>query len=552
MKKPIKKGRKIVFSKKKSRRVVKKVIKHSKSVGKKPKVIKKIVKKHDSKKINTPKATKQKKDKNLLKKYEIVSGGIPFNISIHHEEGEFVPIYEAQLSTIGKTTGMILEKIREELIDRVNLGIIDITDSKRTDVVQEKFTEATKILVKKYFPSLNSKSSEFLTSYLVKKSLGMGEVELLMSDPDLEEVAINSAAEPVWVYHKEFSWLKTNIVLETEAQIQRYASMIGRRVNRQITVLEPLMDATLTTGDRVNATLNPISSTGNTITIRKFASKPWTIADFVRTGSISASAAAFLWECIHYEMSIIIAGGTASGKTSMLNVVSNFFPPNQRIISIEDTREIRLPKFLHWVPMVTRLPNNEGKGGISMLDLLVNSLRMRPDRIIFGEIRRKKEAEVLFESIHTGHSVYATIHANNTKETVTRLTNPPIDVPKSMLPAVSLILVQYRNRRSGLRRTFELAEIKETGDPNILNRYNPSTDSLNKIANSVAVKRNLELYTGLSSATIKKELNEKETVLKWLAKQKNNTVDSVGKAMAEYYTNRENFMKLVRSNKPMG
>jgi flagellar protein FlaI len=249
-------------------------------------------------------------------------------------------------------------------------------------------------------------------------------------------------------------------------------------------------------------------------------------------------------------MSAIIAGGTASGKTSMLNVVTNFFPPNQRIISIEDTREIQLPKFLHWVPMVTRLPNNEGRGGITMLDLLVNSLRMRPDRIVVGEIRRQKEAEVLFESIHTGHSVYATLHANNTKETITRLTSPPIGIPKAMLPAVSLVLVQYRNRRTGLRRTFELSEIKEDGEPNVLMRYNAKDDILHKVGNSKVIKDNLELYTGAAESSIKKELDEKEMVLKWLVKQNVSTVDSVGKAMAEYYTNKENLMKYVKANKP--
>lgn len=509
--------------------------------------IKGIQKRHPS----SDKAKANRADKKLIKNYEIVSQGIPFTINISRQQGEFVPIYTVQISAIGETTSMILEKIREELIDRVNLGIADITDVKKNNVIESKFSEATKVLVKKYFPSLDEESSSYLTSYLVKKSLGLGEVELLMNDPDLEEIAINSSADPIWVYHKQFGWLKTNIILESEARINHYATMIGRKVNRQITVLEPLMDATLTTGDRVNATLMPISSNGNTITIRKFASKPWTITDFIRDGTISASAAAFVWECVHYEMSIIIAGGTASGKTSMLNVVSNFFPPNQRIISIEDTREIRLPSFLHWIPMITRLPNNENRGGVAMLDLLVNSLRMRPDRIIFGEIRRKQEAEVLFESIHTGHSVYATIHANNTKETITRLTNPPIDVPRLMLPAVSLILVQYRNRRTGKRRTLELSEIKETGEANVLMRHNPSSDTIYKIANSITVRKNLELYTGLKQAQVKKELDEKEAVLNWMVKQGINTVEDVGKVMAKYYTNKDELIKAVRSNKPL-
>jgi flagellar protein FlaI len=338
-------------------------------------------------------------------------------------------------------------------------------------------------------------------------------------------------------------------MLESEEQIRHYSTLIGKKVGRQINVLAPLMDANLSSGDRVNSTLTPVSLKGNTITLRKFASKPWTITDFIRTGTISAEAAALIWLGVQYELSIIIAGGTATGKTSMLNVVSNFFPPNQRIISIEDTHEIQLPRFLHWIPMITRLPNPEGKGAITMLDLLVNSLRMRPDRIVVGEIRRKQEAEVLFEAIHTGHSVYATVHANDTRETVTRLTNPPIDIPKSMIPAISMILVQYRNRRKGTRKTFQISEILPDGSTNILIQLNIKKDKLEKAHDSKAVMKTLQLFTGMSKNEINKEIREKVMVLNWMVKNEIDTVDRVGRIMAEYYTDKENLMKIVKSNK---
>ena len=147
-----------------------------------------------------------------------------------------------------------------------------------------------------------------------------------------------------------------------------------------------------------------------------------------------------IWLAIEYEMNILFSGGTASGKTTMLNVCMPFVQPNSRIISIEDTRELQLPDFLYWTPLVTRLPNPEGKGEINMLDLLINSLRMRPDRIILGEMRRAREAEVLFEAMHTGHSVYSTVHADTTSETISRLTNPPLNVPPNLLKAVAQYL----------------------------------------------------------------------------------------------------------------
>lgn len=484
----------------------------------------------------------------LLEQYEFVSDKIPVVIRIVNTDSDFVPIYKISISSISPNTEIILERIRKELIKEVNLGIVDINDYNKEGLAKDRFKETIITLIKKFFPDADSQTSEFLSSYLIQKSLGMGYIEILDDDPFLEEIVINSCNEPVWVYHKKHGWVKTNIQMKDENQTKQYSAMLGRKVGRQISVLEPLMDANIEEGDRVNATLKPISTKGNTITLRKFSAKPWTITDFLREKSISIQAAAFVWHCIQYELSTLIAGGTASGKTSMLNVISNFFPPNQRIISIEDTREIQLPKFMHWVPMCTRQENTEGKGGITMLDLLVNSLRMRPDRIIVGEIRRKAEAEILFEAIHTGHSVFATVHANNTKETITRLTSPPIDIPRSMLPAISLIIIQYRNRRTGLRRTFQISEILEDGSPNILMQYDASKDNLLQVRESVSVMATIEMYTGQKKSEIEAEIKEKQKILGWLLKHNINDIDQVGKIMAEYYTKKGNLMKYVNKD----
>ena len=485
----------------------------------------------------------------IIDTYDYVAKNVPIKVLISRKKGEFVPIYEVSISSISKTTEFMLERIRQELIRAVNLEMIDLTDLKKTKLIESQFEETIADLINKYFPDLDNETKGFLTSYLLTKSLGLGMIEFLMNDHQLEEVVVNDASEPIWVYHRKHGWLKTNVFVRDEEQTRHYASIIGRKVGRQISVLEPLLDAHLEEGDRVNATLMPISTTGNTLTFRKFARDPWTITKFIQTRTISAEAAAIIWMAMQYEMSAIIAGGTASGKTSALNCLADFFPPNQRIISIEDTREIRLPKFLHWVPMNTRLPNAEGKGEISMEDLLVNSLRMRPDRIIVGEVRRKREAETLFEAIHTGHSVYATFHANNAEQTIDRLTNPPIDVPKILLPAISLIIVQFRNRRVGTRRTFQIAEILDDSTPNILMQYDQKLDKLVNKNPSKSLFKSLKLYTGMSDSEIAHDIHEKEKVLSYLVKNNITNVDEVGKIIAEYYTDKENMMKFVNANK---
>lgn len=487
----------------------------------------------------------------IIDQYNFISDNIPIVITISMKEGAFVHFYDVSISSLSRNTEMVLDRIRAELTSVVSLGMVDILAAKDNNHIENKFVQAIVDLISKHFPDADAKTVEFLKSYLIKKSLGLGNVEILLDDINLEEIAINSAEEPVWVYHRKHGWLITNIKVANEDQIRHYSAMIGRRVGRQISILEPLMDAHLPSGDRVNSTLEPISVRGNTITLRKFAAKPLTITDFITSKTLSPSAAALIWLGAQYELSMLITGGTASGKTSMLNVVSNFFPPNQRIVSIEDTREIQLPKFLHWVPMVTRLPNPEGKGEISMLDLLVNSLRMRPDRIIVGEIRRKREAEVLFEAIHTGHSVYATVHANDTEETINRLTNPPIDIPKTLLPAISMIVVQYRNRRTGLRRTFQISEILPDSSANVLMQFDIRKDILRKIAKSKSLIKTITLFTGFSGSELTKSLREKEAVLKWMISQKIDTVDTVGRVMAEYYTNKDILMEIVRKNKAM-
>ena len=549
-------------SKKKSSKTKKKNSKKTSNKSSKKTSRKKSTQKHSKKSNKSSKSKKQEsksENKNsdgkkglgdkVLETYKFKLKNIPITATITKKKGEFVPIYEVSISHISKTTEFILEKIRQELIKKVNLGMLDITNKKKTKQVEEKFEETISDLINKYFPDVGSETREFLKSYLISKSLGLGNLELLMSDEHMEEIVVNDAQEPVWVYHRKYGWVKTNITLQDEEKIKHYASIIGRKIGRQITVLEPLLDAHLETGDRVNATLMPISTEGNTITIRKFSRDPWTITKFINTGTISKEAAALIWMAMQYEMSSIIAGGTASGKTSTLNVLANFFPPNQRIISIEDTREIRLPKYLHWVPLNTRLPNPEGKGEVSMGDLLVNSLRMRPDRILVGEVRRKREAETLFEAIHTGHSVYATFHANNAQEAVERLTNPPIDVPKIMLPAISLMIVQFRNRRTGKRRTFQVAEILPGSETNVLMQYDTEKDKLVKVNKSKSLYKNLKIYTGYGEKEIEKSLREKENVLQYLVDLDITSVDGVGRVMAEYYTDKKNLLKHIKDKK---
>lgn len=462
-------------------------------------------------------------------------------------------IYNLFIPKINIGTGALLDEIRKELISVTAIGVGEIVDQKSIEKIKTKFMEDACRLIKQKIPSIEKTTEEFLVGMLMQDMLGLGKIEFLINDPSLEEIVIISSKEPVRVYHKKYGWLLTNINLKNEEEITNYSNIIARRVGRQISVLSPLLDAHVITGDRANAVLYPISTKGNTITIRKFARDPYTIVDLIMNKTVSKEVAALLWLAIEYEMNVLISGGTASGKTVFLNACMPFIPPNHRLISIEDTRELMLPEFLYWCPLVTRTANPEGKGEVSMLDLLVNSLRMRPDRIILGEMRRQKEAEVLFEAMHTGHSVYATVHADTANETIRRLINPPINVPPIMLNSVNLNVVMFRDRKKGFRKAFQLAEFmpgKNNVTANILYRWIPEKDEFVEHNKSLSFFDQLSRNTGMNEIEINKNLENKKKIFDWLIKNKIRDLESIGTVMNFYYVDYKKLESIIKNNQP--
>lgn len=522
---------------------------HFREIGSLTKKLKKKVVKNKFQKKEIKK-TSDISDKKVIEAYPLSIDRAEVVIKIT-KEGHG-PRYNLLITKIDTGTEALLEEIKKDLISVTTIAVGEIIDEKSVSRIKNKFMiDAGKILSEK-IPDIKEKTKEFLIGMLMQEMLGLGKIEFLINDPQLEEVVIISSKEPVRIYHKKYGWLPTNIFPKSEEEIINYSNIIARRVGRQISVLTPLLDAHVVTGDRANAVLYPISTKGNTITIRKFARDPWTMVGLIENNTVSKDVAAILWLAIEYEMNVLISGGTASGKTVFLNACMPFIPPNHRIISMEDTRELMLPEFLYWSPLVTRNENQEKKGEVSMLDLLVNSLRMRPDRIVLGEIRRQKEAEVLFEAMHTGHSVYATVHADTANETIRRLTNPPINIPPSMLSSVNLNVVMFRDRKKGMRRVFQLAEFlqgKDRATSNILHRWVPETDKFTEHNKSLAFFDELSRHTGMSESQIKKDIKEKISIFDWLLKHNIKDLQSIGKVMNLYYTDIDKLKKIIKENK---
>lgn len=490
----------------------------------------------------------------IIDTYSVQSELIQTKINIVRSSGGTLT-YELVIPELFAATKILLEDVRDKLVTETTITTSEILDPKVVDSLKQKFSVKAESLIKNVVPNIDEEVKSYLISTLLHEMLGLGYVEFLLNDPNLEEIVIISSKEPVRVFHKKYGWLETNITLKSEDQIQNYSSIIARRVGRQITTLNPLLDAHLVTGDRANAVLYPISTKGNTITIRKFARDPWTVTDLIKEKTCPSNVFALLWLAIQYEMNILISGGTASGKTSMLNVLMPFIPPNQRILSIEDTREIQLAEHLYWCPLITRQPNAEGKGEVTMLDLLVNALRMRPDRIILGEMRKSDQAEVLFEAMHTGHSVYATVHADTINDTIKRLVNPPINVPPNLLSAVNLNIVMFRDRRHGIRRAFQIGEfipVEEEGEttvkPNILFRWKPEKDEVVPHNDSVRIFEELSRHTGMTMKEINADLKSKQEILDWMVKHNHRNIHQVGRIANAYYRNNDMLMDYVKKD----
>jgi len=495
----------------------------------------------------------------VLSSYSVTADKVSAQINIIKNEGELVPMYQAQLPEIGPGTSAILKGLADDLIKKVPITVDDLSDQRKMAKLKDVFNKEATTLVQKEFEKDIKKNpglKDMLSGVLLHNCYGLGTVELLMHDDALEEITINSSHMPLGAYHIKHGWVRTNVFFPSEKDVFNLSSQIARKSGTNLTNLAPLMDAHLLTGDRANATLFPISSFGNTLTIRKFARVPWTLIRLLKpeVHTISLEMAALLWLCMQYELNVLVTGGTASGKTSMLNAVSALIPTNHRVISIEQTRELNLPGYLHWnwIPLVTRNANPEGKGEVTMLDLVTNSLRMRPDRIIMGEVRRKEEAEVLFEAMHTGHSVYSTVHADTSQHLVRRMTKPPFDLPLEDVQALDLVIVQFRDRKRGLRRTLEVAEVvynpsEETMDLNYLYRWDARTDTFEQVNESKKLFDKLNLYTGMTNDEIRADLREKKEVLEWMVKNDAEDIETMGRVIGDYYRDSKSLMKKLRS-----
>ncbi len=457
-------------------------------------------------------------------------------------------IYNAIEPEITQRDADIIEQTKRKLeeildIDFYKLGPIKAKDMLRSQIENLLFE----------IKDLYLEEKRIIIYYIERDIIGYGKLEPLMNDPNIEDISCDGVGIPIYIYHRDpkLGSLRSNIVFNTHDELNDFVVRIAQKSKKSITIAEPLLDASLPDGSRVQATLGTdIARKGSNFTIRKFTEKPLTPTHMLLYHTLDSTELAYLWLVIENGQSILISGGTATGKTSLLNALSLFIRPNLKIVSIEDTPELQLPH-PHWIPHVARTPLTIKRkiGEVTLFDLLKSSLRQRPDYIIVGEVRGK-EAFVLFQQIATGHPGISTIHAASLPQLIDRLTTPPISLPPTLLENINVIVFLLLARYKGkyVRRADSIVEVvgikKERPITRTVFKWNPQDDGY-EIADKSVILEHLAKRLGLTEETIREELMRRKRVLEWMAEKSIMDYKDVAKVISIYYSDPNKVMKII-------
>lgn len=382
----------------------------------------------------------------ILEKYWLDK---PFSMAVIWEDESIK--YSLLEPKISRDEFYILEKVHREIRDKIILK-----DGKELENKEKLLFRELILNIRKFGYKLSLESIGKLWYYIYKNFIGYERIDSLLKDPYIEDISCNGYNLPVYVFHKVYGNIPTNIVYNVE-ELDHFILKLSQKANCQISLGNPLVDATLPTGERLQLTYRSVVSTkGSSFTVRKFSEEPITPLDLISWNTLNAEVMAFIWLAVENRKNMLIIGGTASGKTTMMNAISFFIPHNSKIVSLEDTREIQLPH-KNWLPLLTK--EVDGKK-IDLFELLKASLRQRPEYILVGEIRGK-EALTLFQAMNTGHTTYSTLHAGSIESAINRLIHEPINVPTAMFESLDLVMslsLEYMGERT-VRRMLTLHEV---------------------------------------------------------------------------------------------
>ena len=471
------------------------------------------------------------------------------HITWEEEMGELV--YRIIEPELDQETAQLLDRIKDILQRTFDINFQELETEEAQDYLREKID----MIVDKYDISLSNRQREVVRYYTKRDFAGLGKLQPLMNDTEVEDISCDGSDIPVYVYHRnpKFGSVRTDIVWNDDEELDRFVMKLAQRCGRSISVSDPLLDGSLPNGSRVQATLaTDIARKGSNFTIRRFTEDPLTPVHMMDFETENPQMMSYLWTLIEHEKSVLVCGTTGAGKTSQLNALSLFINPEKKIVSIEDTPELRLPHD-HWVPEVARSgfgSSAEEGGQVSMDDLLKESLRQRPEYIIVGEVRGE-EAYILFQQMATGHTGLSTIHADSLNMLMDRLTTKPINLSPSLIETLDLVMLIKRIRRgdSYIRRVTGLYEIRGYDerkgiDANRVFAWDPQEDEYYQ-ENASLLLKDIADQSAMSYDDLKNEIKNRQHVLKYMQDEQIKHYRDVGDLISRYYSDPQSVLEEV-------
>jgi len=495
---------------------------------------------------NIPSIPKVEDKAQINVRYMVIA---PFvSIHIHWDPSVAELIYEVEEPILDEKDQKNLEKIESSMREMINVDLMG--GEKSNEDLITYIQKSAEMIISELGLKIPEDRFHNIFYYLYRNFVGLNDIEPIMKDYFIEDVECNGIGQPIYVIHRVFRNLRTSVKYNDLSYLANFVEKLAQKSGRFISYASPILDGSLPDGSRVNATYTKdITSKGPTFTIRKFTKVPWTPTQLIGFNSVSPEMLAYFWLLMQHGTSLMIVGGTASGKTTLLNAIAFFIPPEDRVVSIEDTRELNLPRE-NWLPSVVRsgVSSQGGTGEIDMFHLLKASFRQAPDYVIVGEVRGP-EAAVLFQGMASGHASISTLHADSVQAIINRLSTPPISLSPTLINSLDVVAIQTHAIVGGheTRRLREVVEVQSvnTDGSYVINtpfKWNPADDKF-YIYGECKMFDKISQKSGISKQELVNELQTRTRLLYTMYQKKVLSYDDVQRVISEYQKSPKTVLK---------
>ena len=487
-----------------------------------------------------PSIPKQDDKTKIDVRYMVIAPYVSIHIHWDEKKGELA--YEVEEPVLKEGDKANLKKIEESMREVIDVNIIG---EKTTENLIDYIDKTAKLIISELGLKVDDDVYKRIFYYLYRNFIGLNEIEAMMHDYYIEDIECNGVGEPIYIVHRTFRNVRTNIKFNDVEQLASFVEKLAQKTGRYISYASPILDGSLPDGSRVNATYTKdVTSKGPTFTIRKFTKVPWTPIQLLGMNAMSPEMLAYFWILLQYKSNLMIVGGTASGKTTMLNAIAFFIPPEARVVSIEDTRELNLPRE-NWLPSVVRTGvSTTGVGEVGMFKLLRGSFRQNPDYVIVGEVRGR-EAAVLFQGMASGHASISTMHADSVDTLIRRLETPPISLNANLVNGLDAVAIMthaivQKNETRRLGGIVEVVNVQPDGTAltNTPFNWNPADDKFYFKKDSRVFTKISERF-GIPQEEIQKEFEIRTKLIYALFQQKIIGYEEVQRIINDYYKSPE-------------